>query len=104
MTRCGSHVYYFLLLALEPAGHPLAHPPPPPLHGAAFVHDIYAAIILSRKSVGPFLITTQYGIECWCGTSDKAADYERHGEGNCHMSCPGDEGVACGTMPVVACC
>lgn len=38
----------------------------------------------------------QYGSECWCGTSSKFSDYERHGEGVCHMACSGDPTVACG--------
>ncbi|CAB1100464.1 unnamed protein product [Ectocarpus sp. CCAP 1310/34] len=39
---------------------------------------------------------TQFSSECWCGTSDDEADYERHGEGVCHMACSGDGTVACG--------
>ncbi|CAN0291073.1 unnamed protein product, partial [Ascophyllum nodosum] len=39
---------------------------------------------------------TQYGNECWCGTSDVFADYEKHGRGTCHMRCTGDTSVACG--------
>lgn len=38
----------------------------------------------------------QFSNECWCGTSDNEADYERHGEGVCHMGCSGDGTVACG--------
>ncbi|CAM9324794.1 unnamed protein product [Ectocarpus fasciculatus] len=40
--------------------------------------------------------STQFSNECWCGTSDNEADYERHGEGVCHMGCSGDGTVACG--------
>ncbi|CAM9604115.1 unnamed protein product, partial [Ectocarpus sp. 12 AP-2014] len=39
---------------------------------------------------------TQFSSECWCGTSDDEDDYERHGEGVCHMACSGDSTVACG--------
>ncbi|CAN0347440.1 unnamed protein product, partial [Ascophyllum nodosum] len=39
---------------------------------------------------------TQYGNECWCGTSGLFADYEKHGKGTCNMRCTGDKSVACG--------
>ncbi|CAM9455943.1 unnamed protein product, partial [Laminaria digitata] len=41
---------------------------------------------------------TQYSKECWCGTSDVFSDYERHGEGVCHMACSGDPDTACGKI------
>lgn len=50
-----------------------------------------------NRSVHLTTSTMQYGTECWCGTSDNATDYERHGEGSCYMGCSGDESVACGT-------
>lgn len=40
----------------------------------------------------------QYGNECWCGTSDVFADYEKHGLGTCHMRCAGNELEACGEL------
>lgn len=51
----------------------------------------------------------QYGNECFCGTSDVASDYEVNGKGTCHISCAGDNTVACGefqanTVGVVRTC
>ncbi|CAN0407515.1 unnamed protein product, partial [Hapterophycus canaliculatus] len=39
---------------------------------------------------------TQYSSECWCGTSNSISDYDRHGEGVCHLACTGEPDVACG--------
>eukprot|EP00904_Undaria_pinnatifida_P006959 jgi/Undpi1/3393/HiC_scaffold_15.g06766.m1 len=39
---------------------------------------------------------TQFGNECWCGTSADMEDYSKHGEGVCHMRCSGDNEIACG--------
>ncbi|CAM9947792.1 unnamed protein product [Scytosiphon promiscuus] len=39
---------------------------------------------------------TQYSSECWCGSSDSISDYDRHGEGVCHLECSGQEDLACG--------
>lgn len=40
----------------------------------------------------------QYSTECWCGTSDNEADYEKHGPGYCFMGCDGDQSIACGAF------
>jgi len=39
---------------------------------------------------------TQFGNECFCGASDDLEVYEVNGPGVCHMSCYGDDSIACG--------
>ncbi|CAM9700723.1 unnamed protein product [Ascophyllum nodosum] len=48
------------------------------------------------KDKNALYYATQYGDECWCGTSDVFADYEKYGKGTCHMRCTGDTSAACG--------
>ncbi|CAM9965889.1 unnamed protein product [Ascophyllum nodosum] len=48
------------------------------------------------KESNALYYATQFGNECWCGTSDVFADYEKHGKGTCHMRCAGDTSTACG--------
>ncbi|CAM9721826.1 unnamed protein product [Ascophyllum nodosum] len=39
---------------------------------------------------------TQYGNECFCGTSSDVSDYQVHGTGICHMRCAGEYMTSCG--------
>ena len=61
------------------------------------MEHIALAVLINKKNVFVWsVLHVQYGNECWCGSSEVFADYDKHGEGTCHMPCSGDESVACG--------
>eukprot|EP00904_Undaria_pinnatifida_P006971 jgi/Undpi1/3403/HiC_scaffold_15.g06776.m1 len=60
--------------------------------------EMMTPVMCREHCMGKGVVTyaTQFGNECWCGTSAGMEEYSKHGEGVCHMRCSGDNEIACG--------
>ncbi|CAM9658590.1 unnamed protein product, partial [Sphacelaria rigidula] len=108
-ATCGGYLAFDLFAVPQPAPTPAPTPGPtlyPKSLGCykdvresrVFVNmlssDKMTPLVCAAHCSAYTFYATQYGQECWCGTSDVV--YAVHGTSTCDMPCTGDASATCG--------